>query len=163
MLKNSRKQRVEGMMVTIAILSFNGEEFFDELLSAVTNQKTDLQKEVLVIDSGSRDKTVEIAKKYSEVRLHEIPNSEFGHGKTRNLAVEMARGEFVLFLTQDAVPSHPGWLDSMIEPFSIDEKVAAVFGRQIPREHCFVTLKREVDQVFQSFGDAGSIAMKREK
>lgn len=149
------------MTVTIAILSFNGEEFMDELLTAVTAQNSPLEKEILVIDSGSTDRTVEIVKKHTDVRLHEISNTEFGHGKTRNLAVSLARGDFVVFLTQDAVPSHLGWLDSMIEPFGINEKVAAVFGKQIPRPHCFVTLKREVDQVFKSFGDDGSIALQR--
>lgn len=149
------------MDVTIAILAFNGEEFLHELLSGVKSQDTELKKEVLLIDSGSVDRTVEIAKSFDGVRIHQIPNSEFGHGKTRNLAIEMARGEFVVFLTQDAVPAGPKWLDSMIEPFSINKKVVAVFGKQIPRAHCFVTLKREVHQVFQSFGDDGSISLQR--
>jgi glycosyltransferase involved in cell wall biosynthesis len=146
---------------TVVILTLNGEEFLDSLLAAVFDQKTLLQYEVLVIDSGSVDTTLEIVTKYPKVRLHQIPNKEFGHGRTRNLAVELAEGEFVLFLTQDAVPSHDHWLDSMLEPFSINPKVSCVLGKQIPRAHCFVTLKREVVQVFASFGDDASLSLQR--
>ena len=146
---------------TVAVLTFNGEEFLEESLKAVFAQKTKKTFEVLVLDTGSKDKTLEIVKKFPSIRLHRIPNSEFSHGKTRNLVAELSLGDIVIFLTQDGVPAHEGWIDGMLEPFDISEKVACVFGKQIPRPHCFVTLKREVTQVFQSFGDDGSIAIQR--
>lgn len=146
---------------TIVIPTYNGAEFMREVLDAILGQHSKYSFEVLVIDSGSSDETVEIVRSYPEVRLHQIPNSEFGHGKTRNLGVELAKGAYVIFLTQDATPSHDQWLDYMIEPFLISEKVGCVFGRQIPRAHCFLTLKREVDMVFKSFGDDGSIMLQR--
>ena len=147
--------------VTIVIPTYNGEEFMDELLTAIRGQKSRYSYETLVIDSGSSDATIDIVGKFPEVRLHRIPNTEFGHGKTRNLGAQMADSTFVVYLTQDAVPSHDQWLEYMIEPFSISDKVGCVFGRQIPRPHCFLTLKREVAQVFKSFGDDGSIALQR--
>ncbi|HUS25889.1 MAG TPA: glycosyltransferase family 2 protein [Nevskiaceae bacterium] len=145
--------------VTIAILTFNGEEFLDQLLHAVFTQKTRLKYEVLVIESGSTDGTLDIIKKYPKVRLHPIPNTEFGHGRTRNLAVKLADSEFVVFLTQDAVPSQDRWLDSMIYPFGLSDKVGCVFGKQIPRPNCFATLKREVRVVFDGFGPDHSIPL----
>jgi rhamnosyltransferase len=147
---------------TVALLTFNGQLYLDDLLNAVFNQKTDKNYEVLVIDSGSTDKTLEIIDKFPKVRLHKIPNSEFGHGKTRNLAVDMAHGEFVLFLTQDAVPSHDKWLDGMLEPFGMGEKTSIVFGRQIPRADCFATLKREVATVFKSMGPENAVMLHRQ-
>lgn len=146
---------------TIAIPTFNGEEFLEPLLTAVTNQKTEYSYEVLIIDSGSTDRTLEIAQQFDKVRVHQISNKEFGHGKTRNQAAKMANSTFVVYLTQDAVPSHDQWLTYMLEPFTLNEKVGCVFGKQIPRAHCFVTLKREVAQVFKSFGDDGSISFQR--
>ena len=147
---------------TVALLTFNGDEYLDEVLKAVFSQKTSKKFEVLAIDSGSTDRTLEIIQKYSKIRLHQIPNSEFGHGKTRNLAMSMADSPFVLFLTQDAVPAHDRWLDCMLEPFFISDKVGCAFGKQIPRPHCFVTIKREVTSVFRSFGDSGSISLQRQ-
>lgn len=147
--------------VTIAILTLNGQEFLDAQLKAIFSQKTDKNFEVIVIDSGSTDNTLNIISKYPKVHLRQIPNSEFGHGKTRNMAMELAKGDFVVFLTQDAVPSHVEWLDCLTEPFYISDKVGCVFGKQIPRAHCFVTTKREVESVFKSFGDDGSISLQR--
>jgi rhamnosyltransferase len=91
--------------VTVAVLTFNAEDYLKSLIEAVFGQKTKRSIELLIIDSGSSDKTLEIIKDYPKIRLHQIPNSEFGHGPTRNLAVEMAKGEYVLFLTHDAIPA----------------------------------------------------------
>jgi len=147
---------------TVALLTFNGELYLEDLLKAVFRQRTEKKYEVLVIDSGSTDRTLEIVAKFPDIRLHQIPNTEFGHGRTRNLAVELAKGDFVLFLTQDAVPSYERWLDSMLEPFFISDKVSIVFGKQIPRPDCFATLKREVATVFRSLGSDDSVVLHRQ-
>ena len=147
--------------VTVVILTFNGEEFLVDLLDSLKGQETQYSFEVLVIDSGSKDATIDIVKKYDEVRLIEISNKDFGHGKTRNFAVEQSDSQFVAFLTQDAVPAGPHWLDGLLEPFNLFEKVSCVFGKQIPRPDCVVPVKREVDSVFRSFGDDASISIQR--
>lgn len=120
-------------LATVAILTFNGEALIVEVLNAVFAQDTDFPFEVLVIDSGSKDNTVEILKGYPGIRLIEIPNEEFGHGRTRNFAAENSRGEFVAFLTQDATPATEDWLKHLVEGFALDPKVAAVYGPHLPR------------------------------
>lgn len=147
--------------VTVAIPVLNGEEFLDDLLRAVNTQRTKYTYEILVIDSGSTDRSLEIIDKHKHVRLHKIPNTEFGHGKTRNLAVRLAEGDYVLFLTQDAVPAHDRWLDYMVEPFTLSDKVICVLGKQIPRADCFATLKREIFDVFRSFGGDDAVVLHR--
>jgi rhamnosyltransferase len=145
--------------VTVAIPTFNAEDFIEDLLKAVFAQKTERDLEVLVIDSGSSDKTVDIVQKHPKVKLHQIPNSEFGHGKTRNLAVEMARGEYILFLTQDAIPATPYWLEAMVEPFELSDKVGCVVGKQIPHANAPATIKREVYIVFKGLGPDDSVSL----
>ena len=140
------------MKATIVVLTFNAEPWIKELLEGCERQKTDFEYEVLVVDSGSRDKTLEIIKDFPRVRLHQIPNSEFGHGKTRNLAAKLSKGEFVVYLTHDAVPATEHWLEEMIRPFEINPKVACVLGKQIPRADCCPTVKRDVIDLFASFG-----------
>ncbi len=147
---------------TIVVLTFNGAEYLGDLLTAVTVQETDYKYEILVIDSGSRDDTLNIVAAFPEVRLHQIPNSEFGHGKTRNLAIEMAKGEFVVFLTQDAVPTTSQWLNEMIKPFNISKDVVAVLGKQTPRPDCCPSVKREIISVFASFGPNHSIMLNQQ-
>jgi rhamnosyltransferase len=138
---------------TIAVLSYNGELYLDEILSAVETQDFDGSIELLVIDSGSTDGTLDIVRRHPAVRLHEIPNSEFGHGKTRNLAAQLASGEFIAYLTHDAIPSHDRWLHELLAPLrdpALDVK--AVMGKQIPRPGCFPLLKYEIRTVFAGFG-----------
>src|SRR5690606_404543 len=96
--------------ITIFLPTFNAGTYLDEILKSIYKQKIDKSFEVLIIDSGSADDTLEIIGRYPKVRLHKIPNSEFGHGKTRQLAAEMAKGEIIVYLSHDATPSHNRWL-----------------------------------------------------
>ena len=140
------------MKATIAIPTYNGIERIGELLDSCLRQEADFEFEVLVIDSGSTDGTLDAVRKRAAVRLHEIPKSSFGHGRTRNLAVEMARGDFVAFLTQDAVPADKHWLSEILRPFDVSDRVACAYGKQAPRPDCCPTVKRDVINHFRSFG-----------
>ena len=141
---------------TIFIPTFNGEKYLPEILKSIFSQKFGEPYEVLIIDSGSTDGTLGIIesfiKKYDNLRLHKIPNDEFGHGRTRNLAAQMAKGEFVVYLSHDAIPSHKFWLYEMLKPFELSKNVAGVVGRQIPRRHCQPMLKYEINYVFDELG-----------
>ncbi|TFC90426.1 MULTISPECIES: glycosyltransferase family 2 protein [Cryobacterium] len=139
-------------LVTVAILTYNGEVYLERILQQVTTQHIDGDVEVLVVDSGSTDSTLEIVRKFPSVRLHEIANSEFGHGKTRNLAARLAQGEFIAFLTHDAIPASAHWLKELLAPFAFDPRIVAVMGKQIPRAGCFPLLKYEIQGVFAGFG-----------
>ena len=138
--------------VTVAILTWNGEKYLDAILTAVEGQQYDGEVEVLVIDSGSTDGTLDIVRAHPGVRLHEIPNSEFGHGKTRDLAARLATGEIVAYLTHDAVPLHDGWLAAIVQPMADDPRISAVMGKQVARPGCFPMLKYEIASVFRTMG-----------
>lgn len=148
---------------TVVILTYNGEEYLDEVLNAVRMQKTNFDYEVLIIDSGSSDGTLLIIEKYRKklkrLRLHKIKKEDFGHGKTRNLAVKMAQGEFVVFLTQDAVPHHSYWLENILKPFEISDRVVGVVGRQLPRRNCCPIIKKDVIGTFNNQGVAQGITL----
>lgn len=150
---------------TVFIPTFNGSPLVDDVIHAIRNQVFDKQYEILIIDSGSTDDTLRIiewhARDDRRVRIHKIPNSEFQHGRTRNLAAQMARGKYVVFLTQDAAPSSNRWLEFLLEPFALSEQVKGVFGKQIPRLEADTTTRREVKSVFDSLGPDHSIMIHR--
>ncbi len=140
------------LAATVTILTYNGEQYLGAILDALSVQRLDDPFEVLVVDSGSTDRTLEIVAAHPEVRLHSIPNAEFGHGRTRNLAAHLARGRVVVYLTHDAVPAHDRWLYEMLKPFELNDRVAAVMGKQVARPWCFPLLKYEIRAVFGGFG-----------
>ena len=114
-------------VVTVAIPVLNGARYLDEVLTAVRAQRIDRELEILIVDSGSTDGSLEIAREHGAV-VHQIDKSEFSHGGTRNRMMEMARGDHVVFITQDATPAHDGWLAALLEGFDQAGDVAAVFG-----------------------------------
>ncbi|HRE16059.1 MAG TPA: glycosyltransferase family 2 protein [Rhodocyclaceae bacterium] len=117
---------------SIIILTKNGEQYLYSLLAALYCQTGIESAEVIVIDSGSMDTTLRIVSEFPKAKLVEIPAHEFGHGKTRNLGAQLARGEYLVFLPQDATPIGSEWLSSLLQPFA-EAEVAGVFGRQVAR------------------------------
>lgn len=138
--------------VTVAILTFNGERYLDAILGALEAQRYDGKVDILVVDSGSTDRTLEIVAKHPGVRLHEIPNDEFGHGRTRNLVAQLAVGEIVAYLTHDAVPADNGWLAALIAPMVDDDRIVAVIGKQVARPSAPPVLKYDIARVFTRLG-----------
>ena len=120
--------------VTVFVPTWNGGPLFAEVLRELAAQETDFPYEILCIDSGSKDGTVELVRR-TGCRLIEIPNTEFNHGLTRNRAVQEAKGEIVVLTVQDATPAIRTWLKSMTAHFR-DPDVAGVFCHQIPRPDC---------------------------
>lgn len=104
---------------------------FPETLEALLEQSFPGPFEVIVIDSGSQDGTVEVCRRFP-VHLLQIPPASFGHGTTRNQAAAQAQGEFVGMTVQDAVPADSDWLKALVQPMLDDPQVAGVYGRQIP-------------------------------
>jgi glycosyltransferase involved in cell wall biosynthesis/GT2 family glycosyltransferase len=144
--------------VSVFVPVKDGARYLERLLSAVREQGPDV--ELLVIDSGSRDGSVELARA-GGATVHEIPPEEFGHGRTRNLAMELTSGDVVCFLTQDAVPA-PGWLDAHVAAFELDPQVGAVYGPHLPWPDTSPTLARELDGFFADMAPDGEPVLQRE-
>ena len=86
--------------------------------------------EVVVVDSGSTDGTLEVLKEYEIVKVLQIPPDEFNHGQTRNLGVSHTNGEFVLLTVGDARAYNEFWIEELLKGFA-DEEVAGVCGQQV--------------------------------
>lgn len=129
--------------VSVIIPTLNAGNEIGALIESLLAQ-TRPPDEIIIIDSESDDNTLEIARRYCGVSLIEIKRSEFDHGGTRHRALMESKGDYVLFLTQDAIPNGAYYIERLLRPFS-DQSVALVSGRQLPKEDArpFERLVRE--------------------
>lgn len=134
------------MRVSVVIPTRNAGTGFEELLWKIHAQKRDFELEVLVIDSGSTDGTVELAERFG-AKVHRIPASEFNHGATRNLGISLSSGQYVALVVQDAVPLDEYWLAAMVEDLERDEQVAVVYSRHVPRPEAGVLTRALVNNL----------------
>jgi len=132
------------MKISIVIPTKNGGALFEEVLCGIRGQRLDEEVELVVVDSGSTDGTVKKASEYG-ARVLEIPPDDFNHGLTRNYGVENSKGDFIVLMTQDAVPADERWLKNLIDTFDNDERIAGVYARQVPRPDADVLTKRNLD------------------
>ncbi len=116
------------MRVSVIIPTKNGERYIRDLLESLRSQT--VKAEIIVIDSSSRDRTPYIAKDYADVFVS-IREEEFNHGTTRNLGVEISKGDIVVFFSQDALPENERTLENLIKPI-LEGKVVLSYARHIP-------------------------------
>jgi rhamnosyltransferase len=148
------RQRAPAAVVTVAIPVLNGGELLVRGLEAIARQAVEAEVEILVADSGSTDGSPERAREHG-ARVIEIPRPQFGHGSTRNLLLEQARGTRVALLSQDAEPLDELWLQHLLEGFDQGDDVALVYGPYIARPSASPAVRRSLERWFESI-DAGA-------
>lgn len=130
--------------VSVVIPVKNEAHHIGQCIDAVLNQAVTLEYEIIAIDSGSTDNTLEIIKRFPAVKLVQIEPEEFGHGITRNLGGQTARGECIVFLNADALPVDENWLAPLIDAVKSDDRVAGAYSRHLPRPDCHLYMKRDL-------------------
>ena len=134
----------------------NGGKLLGEVLDAVLGQRTPWPFEVVVIDSGSDDGSVELVRQRG-ITCHCIDPKEFGHGRTRNQLASLAAGRFLVFITQDALPASNQWLSSLVEGCELEPDVAGSFGPHQAYPHARLVTRRELTLHFAGFGPKPSV------
>jgi len=132
--------------VSILLLTKNGRPDLERVLPMVVAQAGKVSGELIAVDSGSTDGTLELLRRFP-VRIAQILPSEFHHARTRNFAAMMASGRILVFLSQDAIPATDDWLQCMIANFS-DPAVGAVYGRQLPKLGSSLERQHALDAVY---------------
>ncbi len=122
---------------SIIIPTLNAGSAFKVLLNSLRSQKEIADVEIIVVDSGSTDDTLNIAKEY-EAKVIEIPKEKFSHSYARNLGAEAAEQAYIVFLTQDAVPESELWLINLLKPL-LDE------GNEIVASTCIEKPRNNAD------------------
>lgn len=118
--------------VAVIIPTFNAMGHFRDLVAGLECQTGLSRNQVLIIDSSSKDDTAEHFRRWG-ASVQVIPQSEFDHGGTRRLAAKLAKpAEFLVFMTQDAIPAEPSSLQRLLDAFE-NSAVGVAYGCQLPR------------------------------
>ncbi|HVS11460.1 MAG TPA: glycosyltransferase [Planctomycetota bacterium] len=110
---------------------WNGERHLRRLLPALAAQEVEGGIEIRAVDSSSSDASRELLER-AGAHVSVIPQREFRHGATRNLAAREALGEILVFLSQDAEPADRFALARLADAFE-DPRVAGAYARLLPR------------------------------
>ena len=134
------------MLVSIIIRTLNEERYLDELLVAIESQNAnDFSYEVVIVDSGSIDNTLKIAKSHN-ARITYIQKQDFTFGRSLNVGCDYAHGEYLVFISGHCIPANKDWLQNLIAPL-IQKKCDYTYGRQIARD----TTKYSEMRVFEKY------------
>jgi rhamnosyltransferase len=116
---------------SVVIRAKNEARFIGETLAAIFDPAALQPQQVVIVDSGSTDATLDIVREFP-VTLVQIQPEQFTYGYALNLGVERVASEIVATLSAHSLPADPDWLRHLIEPFA-QPRVAGVYGRQKPR------------------------------
>jgi glycosyltransferase involved in cell wall biosynthesis len=116
--------------IGVVIRTLNESELLGRCLETLQAQQGGFDLDVVVVDSGSTDGTVDIARAHG-ARVIEIAPADFDYSTALNVGIEEARAELVVLLSAHAIPLDDLWLSRMTAPFT-DEQVAGVTGGQVP-------------------------------
>ena len=110
--------------VSVVVPTYNPGHEIETLCNRILNQKLVKKVELIIVDSGSKDGSLDIADKLGAMII-KIPHEEFSHSYARNLGALHAKGDIIVFMTQDALPSSPTWLSDLCEPLLSGAAVAS--------------------------------------
>lgn len=133
-------------LVSIVMRSFNEAWALRETVPAL--QQQDYRNwELIVIDSGSTDGSVDLIRRSEPAHFIQIQPHEYVPGRVMNCGMKLSRSEYVIFLNADATPQGGNWLRPLVNAL-LDPQTAAAFGRQIPRPDCKAVFAHDYERCF---------------
>lgn len=133
-------------VVSIIIRSFNEAWALRDTLAALKFQEHK-KWELIVIDSGSTDGSVDLIRQANPRHFVQLRPEEYNPSRVMNRGMELASSEFGIFLNADATPQNSMWLGPLVNALQ-DPQTAAVFGRQIPRPDCRAVYAHDYERCF---------------
>lgn len=132
-------------LVSIVIRTLNEQRYLVELLESIKNQdRSKFRIETVIIDSGSTDKTLEIAEQYG-CRITHIKKEEFTFGKSLNDGCDFSNGDYLVFISGHCIPVDDQWIENLVTP--LVDKCSYTYGRQLGRD----TTKFSERQLFEKY------------
>jgi len=119
-------------MISIIIRTKNEESNLILLLESAFSQSIDNELEIVLIDSGSTDRTLDKAREY-KVKVLEIPSDKFTYGYSLNYGIQNSSGNIICSISAHCLPCNKNWLSELVKPI-LAGKAHATFGKQTPKK-----------------------------
>jgi glycosyltransferase involved in cell wall biosynthesis/GT2 family glycosyltransferase len=143
--------RATTSVLDVVIPTFNGLSEVKKVIDALRDQTLYSRMKIYCVDSSSNDGTAEWLAQQGDVILHSIPQSEFQHGRTRNLGASLGTSPYIAFLTQDAIPATTYWANDMYQMMEHFPSAAGLFGRHLPYPDHPAYIQDEITNHFEGF------------
>ena len=121
-----------------------GNEFY-ELLEKLSHQSVEINK-IILMNTGDAPWKADVEEKYPLCEVHLLKKEDFDHGGTRHEGSTYSEADYMLFMTQDAMPKDDCLVEKLVEAFSWDKDIKAAYSRQLPNDTC-----REIEKYTRSF------------
>lgn len=121
-----------------------GEEFY-KLLEKLHTQTVPPRK-IILMNTGDAPWKEEVEERFPLCEVHLVKKEEFDHGGTRHLGTTFSDAEYLLFMTQDALPKDNSLVENLMSAFSWEEGIRVAYARQLPNATC-----REIEKYTRSF------------
>lgn len=153
---------------SIVIRTLNEERHLGKLLESIQRQ-TYKAWEIVLVDSGSTDATLEIARRYTS-NIYHIPQEQFTFGRSLNWGCQPAKGRYLVFASAHVDPLTNTWLSNMVRPFE-DPSTGMVYGRQRGVKVSRIAETRDLRRLFgatskilidEAFGNNGNSAIRKD-
>lgn len=128
--------------VSCVIAAYNSEKTIDACLQSIRIQDYPQDKiTIIMVDGGSKDNTLKIAKRWQAKIIHSPPHLQSAE-YNKGIGVNAAKGEFLLFLDHDNILPHKKWLQNMLRPMIENKDVIGVETLYIHYDKSYSILDR---------------------
>ena len=134
--------------VSLVMRSFNEGWAIGDTLRMVREQDYQGTIELIVIDSGSTDGSIDIIRSFNPAQLVQIQSSEYVPGKVLNDGLSRSENEWVVFLNADDTPRDKSWLKELLRVAASALVPGTAFSRQVPRQNCTGVHAHDYDRCF---------------
>ena len=132
--------------INIIIRTLNEEKYLDKLLCGIESQRCSYQVRVTIVDSGSNDATLSIARQHNCNLMH-INKKEFSFGKSLNIGCSHTISDYLVFISGHCVPVNGSWLERLIEPLR-KGIVNYTYGKQMGGTETFWSEEKIFEKYF---------------
>jgi glycosyltransferase involved in cell wall biosynthesis len=133
-------------MISVIVRTKNEQKWIGRCLAAIARQAF-AEYEVILVDNASTDKTLEIVRPF-DVRVVSISDEDFTFGRSLNVGIQAAKGDFIAMVSGHCIPATDLWLYRLWRAFQLDPTVAGVYGKQEPLPDTNSLDKRDLLTVF---------------